>query len=63
MPELSPKKEGSSSSETSKKIILSDTEKKVLLKAIQRYKQKIPSYIQSNQEEIRILDSLIEKLS
>jgi len=63
MPELPPKSDGNSSSEKLKKIALSDTEKTVLIKALQRYKQKVPPYIQSNLEEIQIINSLIDRLS
>lgn len=63
MRELPPKLDGNSSSDKLKKITLSDNEKIVLIKALQRYKQKVPPYIQSNLEEIQIINSLIDRLS
>ena len=63
MSELSSKKSGEASLEKVTRLKLTDREKKILLRAVQRYKQKVPSYIQSNQEEIEILDSFIKKLS
>ena len=42
---------------------LTEDEKKVLLKACTAYKNTIPSYLQSNQDALRLVASVIRKLS
>jgi hypothetical protein len=45
------------------KVLLTETEKQVLLKACERYRHSIPSYLQSSQAELRIVERIIERLS
>jgi hypothetical protein len=45
------------------KIILTETERQTLLKACERYRHSIPTYIQSKQAELHVVDAIIEKLS
>ncbi len=42
---------------------LSEGERELLLKACQRLRAAIPSYLKSKEEERAILDALLEKLS
>jgi hypothetical protein len=42
---------------------LSEEERELLLRALQRYRAAIPSYLKSREEERALLDSLVRKLS
>jgi hypothetical protein len=44
-------------------VKLSDQEIEILLKACGKYRQYIPTYIESRQAELALLDSITEKLS
>ncbi len=56
-------KKGETSSPRSLKIILTEAEREVLLKACKKYRYTIPGYISSKQQEIRLVDAIIDKLS
>lgn len=56
-------KKGEVSDRRSLQVTLTEAEREVLLKAIKRYQHTIPSYIRSNQAEIRLADAIIQKLS
>lgn len=45
------------------KLKLSEAERSVLLQACKDYRASLPSYLQSKQTEMRILDELIRKLA
>jgi len=45
------------------KIVLTQAEKELLLKACVKYRYTIPAYIQSAQPEVDRLDAIIDKLS
>ena len=53
------KKKGSSSVE----VALTDEEVEIFVRACEKYKQSVPIYIESRRREIRILDSILNKLS
>jgi hypothetical protein len=63
MSDPSSRQETDPSTDKASRIKLAEKEKNTLIKALQRYKQLIPPYIQSNQDEIKIVNSLIKKLS
>jgi hypothetical protein len=44
-------------------VVLTEAEIEVLLKAVKRYRQKIPSYIKSSEVELHHIDEIIKKLS
>jgi len=48
---------------TAKRIHFTEAEVELLLKACAGYRAALPIYLQSSQEELSILDSLIHKLS
>ena len=55
--------DGENSGSPTVKIVLTETERQTLLKACEKYRHTIPTYIQSKQEELRIVKTIIEKLS
>lgn len=56
-------KKKKTSSSRSARVILTEVEREVLLKACKKYRYTIPVYIKSRQPEIDILDAIIGKLS
>jgi hypothetical protein len=65
-----PRRKKASTSEKDKKndagsvrIILTQVEKELLLKACVKYRYTIPAYIKSKQPEVDALDAIIGKLS
>jgi len=49
--------------EEGRTLQLTEGERELLLKACQRLRSAIPSYLKSKEEERAILDALVEKLS
>ena len=46
-----------------KRIDLDEAELRLLLKACKKYRGSVPSYLQSAQPDLRLLDAVIRKLS
>jgi hypothetical protein len=44
-------------------LTLTQAERELLLRACQRYRAAVPTYLKSKEGERRLLDSLIEKLA
>lgn len=44
-------------------LALTKDEREILLKACKKYRHTIPTYLKSKQQEIRLVDAIIEKLS
>ena len=55
--------EGDTSSSRTVQVVLTETERQILLKACEKYRHSIPAYIQSKQAERQIVEAIIEKLS
>jgi hypothetical protein len=55
--------DGEASGSRSVKVILTEAERQTLLKACERYRHSIPTYIQSKQPELHLVNAIIEKLS
>lgn len=47
----------------SMRIILTQAEKEILLKACAKYRNTIPAYLQSRQDEVETLNAIVRKLS
>jgi hypothetical protein len=45
------------------RIVLSQAERELLLKACIKYRYMIPAYIQSRQAEVEALNAIVDKLS
>jgi len=45
------------------KLELNELQREVLLKTCKIYRAKMPSYLRSIQNEVRVIDELIEKLT
>ena len=59
----STQKKQKATSHKSVKIILTQAERDILLKACMKYRYTIPAYIQSTQPEVDRLNAIIDKLS